>query len=325
LEIFLKRLNPDTGKPFRRGEYNEDKTKRFDSYNKSIRGKGEFCYEVWQDLEKFNEKYPKFKSGLKRRNRNLEEKPEILKKRLNPDTEKPFRRGEYNEDKTKRFDTYNTAHWGEGEFCYEVWRDLETFKKLYPNSGSRKVNKNYRSLSDRPDILKKRLNPDTGKPFVRGEFNEDRTKRFSKYESDKWGEGDYCIEHWLVNKSYDRYYDTNSTKSIYDRCRSAKQGAKRRAKLNNIPFNITRYYLFTIWPKDNKCPVFNKEFSPLGDSFTPFSPTLDKIIPELGYVEGNVVWISRRANSMKSDGTLKDVEAVYEWLKKKTEEVKKND
>ncbi len=35
----------------------------------------------------------------------------------------------------------------------------------------------------------------------------------------------------------------------------------------------------------------------------PNSPTLDRIVPELGYVRGNVRVISSRANQIKSDAT----------------------
>ena len=175
-----------------------------------------------------------------------------------------------------------------------------------------------------PEILEKRINPLTGKYFKKGDFNDDRTERFVKYEVNKWDGGDFCREHWLISKSYDEIFTMNSDKSIRRRCMTAKGGAKRRSKINKVPFNLTAHYLFTIWPEDNKCPVFNVEFSALGESFTPFSPTLDRIIPELGYVKGNVVWISRKANSMKSDGSLDELKKVYEWLKKRTENIENN-
>lgn len=51
----------------------------------------------------------------------------------------------------------------------------------------------------------------------------------------------------------------------------------------------------------------------------PASPSLDKIIPSLGYVPGNVRIISARANLLKNDATvdelraiLKDAEQIHE-------------
>lgn len=45
------------------------------------------------------------------------------------------------------------------------------------------------------------------------------------------------------------------------------------------------------------------------------SPTLDRIIPELGYVKGNVKVISYKANRIKNNGTLADLEAVIRYMK----------
>jgi hypothetical protein len=49
---------------------------------------------------------------------------------------------------------------------------------------------------------------------------------------------------------------------------------------------------------------------------TAASPTLDKIIPELGYVRGNIAVISHRANRIKSDATLAEVLKLAAWLEK---------
>ena len=38
----------------------------------------------------------------------------------------------------------------------------------------------------------------------------------------------------------------------------------------------------------------------------PDSPSLDRIVPELGYVKGNIRVISNRANHLKSDATLEE-------------------
>jgi hypothetical protein len=45
------------------------------------------------------------------------------------------------------------------------------------------------------------------------------------------------------------------------------------------------------------------------------SPTLDRFIPALGYVPGNVVVISYKANRIKNNGTAKDLENVAKWMK----------
>jgi hypothetical protein len=48
---------------------------------------------------------------------------------------------------------------------------------------------------------------------------------------------------------------------------------------------------------------------------------LDRIIPELGYVKHNVVFISNRANSIKNDATERELYDVADWLHERTKEV----
>lgn len=51
----------------------------------------------------------------------------------------------------------------------------------------------------------------------------------------------------------------------------------------------------------------------------PNSPTLDRIRPDLGYVKGNVIVISGRANRIKSDATieeLRDIASFYATLRR---------
>ena len=51
------------------------------------------------------------------------------------------------------------------------------------------------------------------------------------------------------------------------------------------------------------------------------SPSIDRIIPDLGYIKGNVHWISKRANQIMSDATPDQVIQVGAYLKKITEGV----
>jgi hypothetical protein len=93
--------------------------------------------------------------------------------------------------------------------------------------------------------------------------------------------------------------------------------AKRRAKRDGVPFNITGEYLLTIAP--DECPVFHTPFewglSGLGRGHAkPNGPTLDRIEPHLGYVEGNVAFISYRANRLKDDGTMQEHYDIADWI-----------
>lgn len=82
-------------------------------------------------------------------------------------------------------------------------------------------------------------------------------------------------------------------------------------KQNNIPFNLTPEYLESIWT--DKCPVFNTKFERHKKSWDN-SPALDRLNPKLGYVQGNVVYISARANRIKYDATVEELRRIADWL-----------
>lgn len=46
------------------------------------------------------------------------------------------------------------------------------------------------------------------------------------------------------------------------------------------------------------------------------SPSLDKLIPELGYTKGNVRVVSNLANRIKSNATIAQIEGVLAYMKK---------
>jgi hypothetical protein len=74
---------------------------------------------------------------------------------------------------------------------------------------------------------------------------------------------------------------------------------KCRSKKLGIPFNVT---VEDFAPFPEVCPVFGTPFTlEIKSPIPPDGPSVDRIIPERGYVPGNVKIISRRANLMKSD------------------------
>ena len=46
------------------------------------------------------------------------------------------------------------------------------------------------------------------------------------------------------------------------------------------------------------------------------SPSLDRLVPALGYVKGNVQVISWRANKLKGEGTAEDHRLIAEWMER---------
>jgi hypothetical protein len=90
------------------------------------------------------------------------------------------------------------------------------------------------------------------------------------------------------------------------------RGAKKRAKTKNIPFDITVEDV--IIPET--CPVLGIQLK-IGEKIAcNNSPSLDRIKPELGYVKGNIQVLSYRANMLKNNATIEELEKVLEHLKK---------
>lgn len=97
-------------------------------------------------------------------------------------------------------------------------------------------------------------------------------------------------------------------------CVHISAGIRTRAHKKGVPFNISATYLFSVTP--DVCPVFGTPFSFINNGqMTPDSPSVDRLRPELGYVEGNVRVISIKANNIKSAYTANDVAKVAEWMR----------
>ena len=96
--------------------------------------------------------------------------------------------------------------------------------------------------------------------------------------------------------------------------------AKWRAKQDSIPFDIVEADISI----PSHCPVLGIPlFKSMGceSKHQPNSPSLDRLIPELGYVRGNVAVISFKANMLKSDETdPQTFRRLADWL----EAAKKN-
>lgn len=90
-------------------------------------------------------------------------------------------------------------------------------------------------------------------------------------------------------------------------------GAKRRARKHGV--------LFELEPDDivipEFCPVFphirlrHHSGSPGADS-----PSLDRLLPGLGYTKQNIRVISNKANTIKSSASVEELRQVADWLER---------
>lgn len=126
------------------------------------------------------------------------------------------------------------------------------------------------------------------------------------------------IEYYNKNKERlaeyrKEYYENNKHKlNKISKEMMLLKNARVRAKQKQIPFDIILEDI--IIPE--YCPVFptiklDKENTETQDN----SPSLDRIIPKLGYVKGNICVISHRANSVKSYGTAEEHDQVAEYIR----------
>ncbi|WP_152524716.1 hypothetical protein [Novosphingobium lindaniclasticum] len=77
-----------------------------------------------------------------------------------------------------------------------------------------------------------------------------------------------------------------------------------------MPFSLT--YLDIVIP--DHCPILGIKLE-RGTSYgLDTSPSLDRIVPKLGYVPGNVRVISNRANRIKSDSTPEELSRILTYV-----------
>jgi hypothetical protein len=117
-------------------------------------------------------------------------------------------------------------------------------------------------------------------------------------------------DHYRANKDAVRA----KTRKVYDEQPEIWRlgGIRQRAREQGLPCNLTA--------EDVRAP----EFCPVlgirlernrgkGHGPAPNSPSVDRIIPELGYVKGNVIVVSNLANCIKHNATPEQIRLVADF------------
>ena len=134
-------------------------------------------------------------------------------------------------------------------------------------------------------------------------------------------------ERWVTPEQFVK--NKTSTKNSYkkhflskeNRIKSIYKNRLYSAKKSNIEFTITFEEVEAL--VTDVCPVLGIKLDWENTGRTgkqggrDNSPSIDKIDPNKGYVSGNVVWMSHRANKIKQDATSEEIQAVANWLKNK--------
>ena len=91
--------------------------------------------------------------------------------------------------------------------------------------------------------------------------------------------------------------------------------AKSRSQYLNVPYDLDAEYLESIWT--GKCPVLGVDiYLHEVDRSDEYAAELDRFIPSLGYVKGNVHFMSRRMNRLKNNVSTKELKQLITWMEK---------
>ena len=127
----------------------------------------------------------------------------------------------------------------------------------------------------------------------------------SKYKDPEWKK-----QHNARSKQWRETLKSEAPEDLWaiDATANAKQRAKRGAFLCDIDVDYVRSLVV------NTCPLLGLPIVYDQTKLSDRSPTLDRKNPALGYTRGNLAVISHRANRLKSDSTIEELEKLLKNL-----------
>lgn len=119
---------------------------------------------------------------------------------------------------------------------------------------------------------------------------------------------------WHEQNKPRRNADARERRTTYTPEYLAVARVKTRAKKQGIAFALTEADIVI----PDVCPVLGIPLAPRVGLHGPqrCSPSIDRIDPNGGYVPGNVAVISHRANTLKSNATIAELEAVLAYMRR---------
>lgn len=158
-------------------------------------------------------------------------------------------------------------------------------------------------------------------------------KRFSMEERESWADGhqkcNICRELLPFDKFGKNKHKPNKIENWCKECRKPRSkgyydkwirdnsemrmliSARGRSQKSNIPFSIKLEDI--VIPEF--CPVLGIRLDRDGGKCNDSTPSLDKFIPSKGYVRGNIAVVSWRANWIKQNSSIEEIEMLYSWMK----------
>lgn len=148
----------------------------------------------------------------------------------------------------------------------------------------------------------------TGKPCPQGHISERRvtTRSCRECEIEKAA---HLKDKYVADTSrIRRYYLRQKTKNPIS---FLIKGAKRRAIKKGVPFALQSHEIQI----PEFCPCCKRKIITISikGAARPDSPSLDRLIPSLGYTKDNCRVICWRCNNVKSDATPEELRMVADW------------
>jgi hypothetical protein len=133
---------------------------------------------------------------------------------------------------------------------------------------------------------------------------------FHKNTQQKDGYSCYC-KNCSVTRNKKKY--NKASKDHEWKLKQTLKASKQRAEKQGLEHTLTLDDLYQLYPIDNRCPIlgivlvwgFPKDSS----------PSLDRIDSNKGYTYENCQIISNRANRIKADATVNELELLVKYLK----------
>jgi hypothetical protein len=127
----------------------------------------------------------------------------------------------------------------------------------------------------------------------------------------------FVRNHQCVECSRTMYYDAERKRYQENPLFRQFQQRKQAALKNRIPFTIE----FDELEQPEFCPVFGVKLNYVANekgNRKPNRASIDKVIPELGYVSGNVRIISDQANRLKNNATVEQLKMILKYIEENT-------
>ena len=158
----------------------------------------------------------------------------------------------------------------------------------------------------------KRYNASEKRVKVKKEFNERHEDNLEMKER-------YSVKRqdWLDSQPQekkDEYHrrsvENRKSNHKLDPRRSMLADAKKRAENKGLDYDLVMEDI--VIPEI--CPVLGIDLFVLGGKRTPNSPSLDRVDNSKGYTKDNVSVISLRANMLKNDAQIWELEAIVKYM-----------